>query len=207
VKGDRLAQSATWRKNRLGAVSCSIWPLPASLSSCSKSIFCVLPPRALCLIPRARSPTMPPARQHTTPRIMINKVLCTSTFFVSPIFRTLVKAIILLSLRQVHKKAQRSLLYTWWPPLKLPRRLVLRKTIRCSCLRCQKSTPCYSGPSVIGKADNINNKQDHTSTYSIARAIKKPWNNRKHQWRNQPSGRQQYNSRVAPGISVMQWTS
>ena len=138
---------------------------------------CVLPPRALCSIPRARSPTMPPARQHTTPRIMINKVLCTTTFFVSPIFRTLVKAIILLPLPQVHKKAQRSLLQTWWPPLKLARRLVLRKPIRCSCLRYQHSTPCYSGPSVLGKADNINNKlylQDHTSTYSIARAIKKP---------------------------------
>ena len=157
-----------------GAVSCSIWPLPASLSSGSKWIFCVLPPRALCSIPRARSPTVPSARQHTPPRIMINKARCTSTFFVSPSFGTLVKAIILLSLRQVHKKAQRSLLYTWWPPLKLPRRLVLRKTIRCSCLRYQKSTPCYC---VIGKADNINNKlylQDHTSTYSSARAIKRP---------------------------------
>ena len=175
MKGHRLAQSATWRQKSLGAVSCSIWPLPASLSSGSKSIFCVLPPRTLCSIPRARSPTMPPARQHTTPRIMINKVLCTITFFLSPIFRTLVKAIILLCLCQVHKKAQRSLLQTWWRPLKLPRRLVLRKTIRCSCLI--KNPPFYSGPSVIGKADNINNKlylQDHTSTYSIARAIKRP---------------------------------
>lgn len=76
------------------------------LAQCRYFVFSRL---ALCARPPS-SPTTPPARQHTTPRIMINKVLCTTTFLVSPIFRTLVKAIILLPLPQVHKKAQRSLL-------------------------------------------------------------------------------------------------
>ena len=45
------------------------------------------------------------------------------------------------------------------------------------CLNVKNPHPDDSGPSVIRKADNINNKlylQDQTSTYSTARAIKKP---------------------------------
>ena len=109
-KGRQISAERNVKKKNAWEQSLAPYDFFQLLCRLAMSIFCVLPPRALCSTPRARSPTTPPARQHTTPRIMINKVLCTTTFFVSPIFRTLVKAIILLPLPQVHKKAQRSLL-------------------------------------------------------------------------------------------------